>query len=60
MGWVCPINICFWLKMNRELLKNKPLYKKRPSNINQVMKPPDRMPIVTLGLVQLSFIHNLI
>jgi hypothetical protein len=60
MGNVCPIVTAFCLIMNRGLLKNKLLHKKSFPKINKVRNPLNRIPIETLGLVQPSFIHNLI
>ena len=57
---VMPQSHQFWLKMNREQHKDKLLHNKSSSKINQSGKPSDRMPIAPIGLVQLSFIHNLI
>jgi hypothetical protein len=41
-------------------LKHKLFNKKAPGLIDSAKNPPDRMPIAKLGLVQLSFIPNLI
>ena len=41
-------------------LKHTLFNKKTSSLTDSAKNPPDRMPIAKLGLVQLSFIHNLI
>ena len=41
-------------------LKHKPSNEKTPCMIDSAKNPPDRMPIANHGIVQLSFIHNLI
>ncbi len=60
MGKVCPIAHLTQLKMYLRELKHKPFNKKAPGLIDSAKTPPDRMPIARLGLVQLSFIPNLI
>jgi hypothetical protein len=57
---VCPVVTAFCLIMNRGLLKNKLLHKKCSPKINKVRNPLNRIPIEISGLVQLSFIHNLL
>jgi hypothetical protein len=60
MGKVYPITTSYSIKMYLKELKHKLFNKKSPSLINSAKNPPDRIPIAKLGLVQLSFIHNLI
>ena len=60
MGKVYPIATQLCIKMYLRELKHKLFNNKTPSLIDSAKNPPDRMPIAKLGLVQLSFIHNLI
>jgi hypothetical protein len=60
MGELYPIITCLCIKMYLRELKNKLFNKKTPGLIDSAKYPPDRMPIAKPGLVQLSFIPNLI
>ena len=60
MGKVYLIATYYWIKMYLRALKHKLFTKKTPGLIYSAKNPPDRIPIAKPGLVQLSFIHNLI
>lgn len=60
MGKVCPFATSYSIKMYLRELNHKLFNKKAPGLIDSAKNEPDRMPIAKLGLVQLSFIPNLI
>ena len=60
MGKVYPIATSYLINMYLRELKHKLFNNKTSSFIDSAKNLPDRMPIAKLGLVQLSFIHNLI
>ena len=60
MGKVRPIATSYSIKMYLREFKHKPFNKKAPGLIDSAKYVHNRMPIAKLGLVQLSFIPNLI
>jgi len=60
MGKVYPIVIHLCIKMYLRELKHMLFNEKTPGLTDSAKYPPDRIPIAKPGLVQLSFIHNLI
>jgi hypothetical protein len=60
MGKICPVVTVFWLIMNQGPYKIQAVKNKSHQKIIQSKSLLYRMPIGPFGLVQLSFIHNLI